>query len=100
VADSQYNLWKNHFKEWRKSQKTQRAWSIEKNLPYGKVLYWFKKFADEKPAVNVSFIELQDSEHTSSGVVIQHGQWTISLQRNFDAATLVQCLRVLGGKSC
>ncbi len=98
MTNSKYNRWKFRFELWKKSSKSRRAWSLEAGLPYERVLYWFKKFTEEKPVVK--FIEVKETEKITSGVTIKFEQWTISLEKNFDRSTLIQCLQAFGAKSC
>lgn len=89
--------WKQNIEQWQASGKTIVAWCQENDISVHVFYYWRKKY--EKPFRSFPesnpFVELSQANESDSGLAIDCRGVTVRLSKNFDRATLVNCIQTL-----
>ena len=105
-------FWKEKLEEWEASGKSGARWCQEQQLSYHYFTHWKKILLSDKktpepktlpdPKELSSFTELSDSPSgiEGSGVKIQHENFMLHLDRNFDPKSLGRILLLLRTFSC
>lgn len=92
--------WIQRVNNWRSSGQSIAEWCRENDVVYHQFFYWRDRLteADLGMAVKQSmlFVELPEELHEKAGVEIESKGMFIRLSRDFDAATLLRCLQVVG----
>lgn len=106
------DFWKEKLEAWEASGKSGSLWCKEQQLSYHYFTHWKKILLSEKkppeakispdPKELSSFTELSDSPSGTegSGVKIQHKNFILHLDRNFDPQSLGRILLLLRSFAC
>ena len=85
--------------QWEASEiQVASRWCIENSVCYKSFITWRKRLQDgphNKNHVSDGFVELKDSDKPHSGIKIHRQNLTVTLNKNFDEASLFRCLQVL-----
>jgi hypothetical protein len=91
--------WEERIRIQKESGQTIARWCREQNVTYSSFMYWKERFNLSPVLSRSSFREVSDcSEKT--GISIEYRGVHIALSKNFDSATLIQCLRVCRESLC
>jgi transposase-like protein len=84
--------WNERIKQWEASGKSIAAWCRERAVNENQFYYWRSRLAQPtKP----TFVELQESDSTNTGIRVELKDTRICLSRSFDSDTLRRLLAVL-----
>ncbi len=92
------NQWKHRLEQWHASGQTIAVWCRERAIAIHVFYYWRKKIMPSKinPVQTQSkFVELFDSEDSTSGVSIDYYGITVRLAKDFHPESLLSCLKTL-----
>ena len=92
-------FWSERLAHWQISGKNGMQWCKEQGLSYGHFNYWKKELLIEQNPTEISkqFSELEDepSGKISSGIRIQHEEFLLHVDVDFDAETLRRLILLL-----
>ena len=86
--------WQERFNNWKKSGLSGKAWCKEHQVNYAQFCYWKRRLLQDHRLLQDTFIEVKDSS-VKAGIEIICDKVSIRLSKDFDSATLRDCLRVL-----
>ena len=90
--------WKRLVEQWEKNDRniSITCWCSEQNINYNTFLNWKERFGSKsvKQINRSAFKELPTATKTP-GITLECDHIRIQLAENFDATTLMKCLRVL-----
>ena len=89
--------WTDKVRQWRSSGLSAAAWCKERGVIYSQFLYWRERIAQK--AVE-PFVELKDPQSDESGIEIDIHGITVRLAKEFDASSLLCCLKLLRAVAC
>jgi hypothetical protein len=92
--------WKERIEQWQISGKSITSWCRDNKIPYNTFQYWRKRLglmAGRRENKTSSFIEIQDTSPSFSGIELQIKGISLHLYREFDETTLIRCLSLLRG---
>jgi hypothetical protein len=93
-----YNQWKQDLEEQLQSGLSAREYCLRKGISYKAFFYHKRRLSKFDDSVGTGgFIEVQIDQQpiTSSGIVLRQGTLEITLDRDFDTATLKKVLEIL-----
>ncbi len=91
--------WAERIRIQKESGQTIARWCREHNVIYSAFMYWRERFDPSSILNRSSFKEVSDCSE-KPGILIEYRGVHIALSKNFDSATLIQCLRVCRESLC
>lgn len=95
--------WEGQLAEYWEGGLTIREYAELKELPYESLRRWIRLLKDDEPkpeTVPLEFVEVTAPPGVGSGVSLKLGDVAVTLEKDFDSATLLEVLNLLRRVPC